>query len=196
MPDEDSARAEERGAGVHASSASESLAGDLAAPRADAGGAVPAGAPPTQDAAEAAAPEGPVSSEAVEPELRLSTILGPLPAGVSAKKTRDLNDAVHQILVIGLAISTVLLVAGLALELIENKQLPNEVLSVDQALQRTLQLRPSGFLSLGLLALMFTPIVRVIGSVIVFIWERDRRYTLITLVVLAVMTISVLVGHG
>ncbi|HEX9116011.1 MAG TPA: DUF1634 domain-containing protein [Anaerolineae bacterium] len=131
-----------------------------------------------------------------EPELHLSTILGPLPAGVSAKQTRDLNDAVHQILVIGLGISTVLLVLGLILEAVRGQPLPDATLDIGEAVRRILSLRPSGFLSLGLLALMFTPIVRVIGSVVVFIWERDRLYTLVTLGVLGVMIVSVLLGHG
>lgn len=126
----------------------------------------------------------------------VSTVLGPLPAVATPQQTRDLNDAVHQILIIGLSISTVLLVAGLIIELLRQGALPEATLHPVEAIQRTLQFRASGFLSLGLLVLMITPIVRVIGSIIVFIWERDRRYTLITLTVLVVMLASVLFGRG
>jgi uncharacterized membrane protein len=52
------------------------------------------------------------------------------------------------------------------------------------------------FLSLGLMILMATPAIRVLGSVIVFLWERDWRYAAITLLVLSVMIASVLLGRG
>ena len=46
------------------------------------------------------------------------------------------------------------------------------------------ELDPAAFLSLGLLVLIATPFVRVAGSIIAFARERDRRYVLITAVVL------------
>jgi uncharacterized membrane protein len=143
--------------------------------------------------------QAPVADEETAEEEqtpRVSTILGPLPVGVSREQTRSLNDAVHQILIVGLVISTFLLVAGLILDVIQRTELPAAALSPGEAFQRVLQLRPSGFLSLGLIVLMFTPVVRVIGSIIVFAWERDRRYMLVTLFVLAVMITSVVLGRG
>jgi uncharacterized membrane protein len=126
---------------------------------------------------------------------RLSTILGPLPGRATVQQTRDLNDAVHQILVVGLVISTALLLSGLILALLSGQPLPTAMLPLGEAWQQALTLQPAGLLSLGLLALLMTPIVRVIGSVIVFIWERDWLYTAVTLTVLAVMIVSVLVGR-
>jgi uncharacterized membrane protein len=119
-----------------------------------------------------------------------------VPGAATPQQTRSLNDAVHEILIIGLGISTVLLVTGLILELLTRGALPEVTLDPVEAFRQTLQLRSLGFLSLGLLVLMITPIVRVIGSMVVFIWERDRRYTLITLAVLVVMTASLLLGRG
>ncbi len=127
---------------------------------------------------------------------RISSILGPLPLQVSQTQTRDLNDVVHQILVIGLATSTLLLVIGLILDLLSGKQLPDVALSPREALLRVIALRPSGFLSLGLIVLLATPVIRVVGSIIVFIWERDWLYMLITILVLLVMTASVFLGQG
>ncbi len=129
-------------------------------------------------------------------EPHVSAVLGPLPAGVSFANTRDLNDAVHRILVIGLVISTGLLLTGIFLDLVLGRSLPTATLAPGQVVGALLSLRPSGFLSLGLLVLLVTPIVRVIGSVIVFIWERDWRFALVTSVVLAIMIVSVIVGHG
>jgi uncharacterized membrane protein len=126
----------------------------------------------------------------------VSTVLGPLPEAVPAGQTRDLNDAVHSILIIGLVASSLLLVVGLILDALTGKTLSTATLPPGEALARTLELRPSGFLSLGLLVLLATPIVRVVGSIIVFLWERDWLYMAITLFVLMVMLLSVLLGHG
>jgi uncharacterized membrane protein len=42
----------------------------------------------------------------------------------------------------------------------------------------------------GITVLILTPYLRVIASVVYFVWEKDARYVLITAFVLAVLTIS------
>ncbi|MCW5852168.1 MAG: DUF1634 domain-containing protein [Anaerolineae bacterium] len=118
------------------------------------------------------------------------------PITAEAEARRDLNDVVHKVLVIGLLLSTVILVFGVLLGLVEHRPLPDTTLSVGEAVSRAVGLRPSGFLNLGLLVLIVTPILRVIGSIFVFIHERDWRYAGITALVLAVMLFSLLSGHG
>ncbi len=113
---------------------------------------------------------------------------------VAARQTRDLNDVVHRILVIGLVVSTVLLLIGLIPDLILNRSLPTAALPPAAAVQRSLQLHPGGFLSLGLLVLLFTPVLRVVGSIFVFLWERDWLYFGVTILVFAIMLISIVVG--
>ena len=61
---------------------------------------------------------------------------------------------------------------------------------------RVFALRPSGFLALGLLMLIATPILRVIGSILVFLYERDWRYAGITCLVLAIVIVSLVLGKG
>jgi uncharacterized membrane protein len=107
----------------------------------------------------------------------------------------DLNDAVHRILVVGLLLSTALLLIGLVLDLLTAQALPSAALLPAEAFQRVLELNPSGFLSLGLLALMFTPVVRVIGSIVVFLWERDWLYFGVTVFVFTIMLLSVIFGR-
>ncbi len=138
----------------------------------------------------------PAAGGATGRPLRVSTVLGPLPGRVTAQKTRDLNDAVHGILIVGLLISSALLVFGLVLALARGQPLPTAMLAPGAAVQACLALQPAGFLSLGLIVLLITPITRVIGSVIVFAWERDWVYTAVTLTVLVVMVISIMVGRG
>jgi uncharacterized membrane protein len=99
------------------------------------------------------------------------------------------------VLVVGLLVSTVFLLVGLGLSLWLDHGLPAAVVDPGEALRGLAALRPVAFLSLGLMILIATPAIRVIGSVIVFLWERDWRYAGITLLVLSVMIASVLLGR-
>lgn len=51
--------------------------------------------------------------------------------------------------------------------------------------------RGRGLIQLGLLLLIATPVARVILSIGIFALQRDRRYVLITLIVLTVLLYSV-----
>ena len=53
-------------------------------------------------------------------------------------------------------------------------------------------LRPQAIAQLGLLALVATPIVRVLATLVAFALERDRLYVGITAVVLAILLASAL----
>jgi uncharacterized membrane protein len=110
--------------------------------------------------------------------------------------TGDLNQAVHGVLVAGLVVSTSLILIGLGLSLMLDRTLPPVVLRPAEALRQAAMLRPVGFISLGLIVLILTPVMRVIGSVVVFVRERDWRYAGITLRVLVVILISLWVGQG
>jgi uncharacterized membrane protein len=46
------------------------------------------------------------------------------------------------------------------------------------------------FMTLGIVILILVPYIRVITSVIYFGWEKNRKYVLITLFVLIVLTVS------
>lgn len=52
-------------------------------------------------------------------------------------------------------------------------------------------LRPVAVTQLGLLVLLATPVMRVATSVVGFALERDRLYTLITLIVLGILLASI-----
>ncbi len=53
------------------------------------------------------------------------------------------------------------------------------------------RLEPLALSQLGLLVLLATPVMRVASSVVGFALERDRLYTALTLVVLAVLLVSI-----
>ncbi|NNJ09970.1 DUF1634 domain-containing protein [Chloroflexales bacterium ZM16-3] len=112
------------------------------------------------------------------------------------QEKRDLDAIVHKVLVIGLALSTALMIAGVALDLILGRAMPETVAALSEVFPRIMAMRPSGLLTLGLLVLIATPILRVIGSIAAFIYERDWRYVGITSLVFLVMLVSIMIGKG
>jgi uncharacterized membrane protein YfcA/uncharacterized membrane protein len=54
-----------------------------------------------------------------------------------------------------------------------------------------LQFRPQGIITLGLLLLIATPVLRVAVSIITFMIEHDRKYVVITCLVLAILLFSI-----
>jgi uncharacterized membrane protein len=101
---------------------------------------------------------------------------------------------VSRVLGIGMGISVVLMLAGLLLGLVSGDGMPTHVVSLGDLLPGLVELDPAAYLSLGILVLVATPFVRVAGSIVAFALERDRRYVLVTAVVLAVMCVGVLLG--
>jgi uncharacterized membrane protein len=108
----------------------------------------------------------------------------------------ELDEVVHKMLLTGLALSTILIVVGLLLSGIYHRQLPSAATGLHQVLRNLKAGDPSGFLDIGILFLIATPILRVFGSLADFIYRRDWRYAAITSIVLLILAISVLVGRG
>lgn len=113
---------------------------------------------------------------------------------VKTKEQRTFDEALHSLLIVGLIISVVLILIGLALTLINHQSLPDQVLSPGTIFSNISTLEPSGFFSLGLLVLIATPIFRVFTSFITFLIESDWRFAGITLVVLITVIVSILLG--
>ena len=100
---------------------------------------------------------------------------------------------VQWVLRLGLAISCVLLAVGLAIALAtgEHVAVPvrlHHLLSEGTTADRVI--------SLGLLLLAMTPVVRVLSLVVIYTIERDRRFAVVALVVVAVLAAAILSGHG
>ena len=56
------------------------------------------------------------------------------------------------------------------------------------------QLRGRGLIQLGLLLLIATPVLRVVIAAVAFALQRDRLYVAVSLIVLASLAYSMLVG--
>ena len=73
---------------------------------------------------------------------------------------------------------------------------PEELRTVPGIIHEALALRGRGLIQFGLWILIATPIARVAFSVVAFLYQRDRTYVLITMVVLGLLVYSLLGGGG
>ncbi|GAC1427926.1 MAG: hypothetical protein PVS3B3_37800 [Ktedonobacteraceae bacterium] len=104
--------------------------------------------------------------------------------------------AIGWILQGGVIISALVIVIGLlllptqpgGLSLERLLRFPQTLAQVGQSL---LMFRPQGIIALGLLLLIATPVLRVAVSIVTFALEKDRKYVIITLIVLAILLFSI-----
>jgi len=111
------------------------------------------------------------------------------------QEVERLNRIVHDLLLIGLGISTTLMVIGIVLQIVSGDPLPQVMIPPHMIFTDIMAGLPDGFFTLGLMMLIATPILRVAGSVIIYAYERDWRYTLVTGVVLTIVILSIILGR-
>jgi len=112
------------------------------------------------------------------------------------RRRHMLGRMIHALLTWGLAASTTTMLAGLVLELATGHRIPDHVPQFREALRGVLSLDGSAFLAIGFLLLIATPILRVIGAFLVFLYEHDWRYAAVTFAVLAILFVSIMFGKG
>jgi uncharacterized membrane protein len=113
---------------------------------------------------------------------------------VKSKEQIRFDESLHKLLLIGLYLSVALILFGLGLALFTHQNVPETVFPLHSLFTGLLSLNAGSYLSLGLLVLIATPIIRVITSFISFLVEKDWRFAAITLVVLATVLVSIFLG--
>jgi uncharacterized membrane protein len=99
-------------------------------------------------------------------------------------------------LILGLVFSTGVLVVGLALSAIFHTPLPTKVTGFHQLFVGLKKGSPPSVLSLGILLLIATPVLRVLGSLAEFMLKRDWLFAIVTSFVLLILALSLIVGKG
>ncbi|MCL4545916.1 MAG: DUF1634 domain-containing protein [Chloroflexi bacterium] len=118
-----------------------------------------------------------------------------------------MTAVISSLLVIGVVVSAVVLAIGVLLLAITGQTGYNEPLTPQLLLapqgsvifprtiagvaQGVLSLKPFAVIELGALLLIATPVLRVAVSVLVFLYEGDRLYVAITLLVLFLLLLSI-----
>lgn len=121
------------------------------------------------------------------------------------KREPKLESIISYLLIIGVITSIVLEIIGLVLYFgaygnLQVSQAPNVYINGENffafIIERLQNLFVSEnailFLTFGIIILILTPYARAIASLIFFAWEGNRKYVLITLFVLVVLTISLI----
>jgi uncharacterized membrane protein len=117
-----------------------------------------------------------------------------------------LETAISYLLITGVAISVMLETIGMALYFgsfgnLQISRIPAVFVTGENFFAFTLSKIESLFVSensylfmtLGIIVLLLTPYLRAIASFGFFVWEKNRKYALITLFVLLVLTVSLAV---
>ncbi len=113
-----------------------------------------------------------------------------------AKAVQNTYAVIGWVLQGGVLISAAVIVIGLILMALEpNKYSPQKLLifphSFVQVWTELLAFRPESVIMLGLLLLIATPVVRVAVSIFAFGIEQDRKFVIITTLVLIILLISI-----
>jgi len=112
----------------------------------------------------------------------------------------DMNAVIGWILQFGVIISSVVIAVGVILALVQDQLTSKNALIFPHSLidvwSGVLALQPPSIIVLGLLLLLITPVVRVAASIVAFGLEHDRRYVILTTLVLLILILSFLLGKG
>jgi uncharacterized membrane protein len=118
----------------------------------------------------------------------------------------DMNVVISDILRYGVAISTILVAAGVALLFLATpQQFPDSIqqlvttnygkptLDLTTLLVGVVSVNPVYMIEMGLIVLLATPVARVAASVVMFAIEKDKLYVAVTLFVLIVLLFGLFV---
>jgi uncharacterized membrane protein len=123
------------------------------------------------------------------------------------RRVRQVELLISTILRTGVVVSLVTIVVGMVLSFLGNPAYTSSAggtsaLSANAQFPHTLAAVFSGLAAgngeaiaaLGILVLIATPVVRVLVSVFTFVYQRDRVFTVITIVVFLLLLTSILLG--
>jgi uncharacterized membrane protein len=101
---------------------------------------------------------------------------------------------IHAVLFLGMVLSITIMVVGLVLYSFTPTGHPEVDLGPGGILSGLGQGNPIAVIDLGIVLLILTPLSRVITALVVFIVDREPRFVLTSLIVLAILALAILVG--
>jgi uncharacterized membrane protein len=104
-----------------------------------------------------------------------------------------MNRLIFYVLRGGVVLAIAIVLVGLML-LATGRPMPSGGLHPLQIPEELTAGNPAGFLGLGVLLLILTPVARVFLSILYFARERDRTYVAITLAVFLILIAGVAIG--
>ena len=108
------------------------------------------------------------------------------------------EDIVHRyislILKLGTYLSGSILVLGFILLIFSPSKTSATLFSFSELFSEIFKLNPYAFINLGVLILIFTPVLRVIVAIISFLLEKDKKYIWISSGVLLILIGSIIIS--
>ena len=95
----------------------------------------------------------------------------------------DRNRLIFHVLRGGVVVSASILLFGFVLVVVSGQPIPDRSIPPRALGGELFRFTAAGYLSLGVLLLIFTPVVRVFLSLLSFLEERNRLYVLLTAIV-------------
>ena len=120
------------------------------------------------------------------------------------KQAREYTSSIiGWILRVGVILSAIIILIGFLLLITHSGGMSGFAMNsgtfphtLSQVWSGLLVLRPQAIIASGLLLLIVTPVITVTTSAVAFAVERDRRFVVIALVVLAILITSMLIGKS
>ena len=101
-----------------------------------------------------------------------------------------LSDWINSSIKLGVALSFILIVIGLALLSIVGPIEIEAKLFLQQLPQEILKLNPTAIITLGIVLLLITPILQIVTAIVVFTKDRDKLFGGISLLLLGILIFS------
>ncbi|MBK1897457.1 DUF1634 domain-containing protein [Chryseobacterium paridis] len=118
----------------------------------------------------------------------------------------DLNRSVGNLLRMGVILSVVISIAGFIKLFLEGFKMPKNYTSLEvgsssekvwgQFWDSLCKGEGMAIIQLGILVLIFTPLMRIVFALIGYLKEKDYVYVVISSIVLAIMAISFFTGYA
>lgn len=105
-------------------------------------------------------------------------------------EVEDINRLIFHILRGGVVVAVAFILFGFILRGLGGPDVPDRSIAPRYLASELIHFTPAGFLNLGVLLMIFTPVARVFLSLVSFAEERDRSYVLMTGIVFANLLVS------
>ena len=113
---------------------------------------------------------------------------------MDTNKEHSVNHLIHYTLLVGVSMSAILLVVGLFIVLVRGTPRPEVAPPLSEILRLAFMANGVGLIYLGLLLLMTTPVARVMMLVYGYARTGWRRFALVSLLVLLLLSTGLALG--
>lgn len=115
-----------------------------------------------------------------------------------SEQISDINKNISRLLAVGIYLTVFFYSVGIILLLISNNgtMMPQKssITGITSFFQSLFSLHAEPFFYLGTIALIMTPIARVLFSILLFYRTGEKKYILITSIVAVILAVSVILG--